>query len=375
MVESHCSNGDIIHMKSTSPQRGALFIFVAISTFLLLVAVPFSGATNTQGTRPTSLEAYHYHTYQEMTDFFRSLQANHSDIMSLTSIGKTYQGRDIWMVKLSDNVQQEENEPGVLFMGAHHGNEKPGFEVLIFFIEYIIDHYTNESTPEVRNALNSTQIYIIPMINPDGVEANIRKNCAPNHGPLGLGRSITSYGVNLNRNYADNWFLYYLFPIRYSLPFVFPDSSMNYRGPYPFSENETRAVKNFADMHNLSISISYHSYGQIIMYPWMHTTKQTPDEPIFRSVGENISKINHYYLYVKQKHIINRMGGTLGTSENWLYREHGVIAFTIELCSQRAPTDPQTVYNVCITETQVHLYLCQRAQSVAAEKHALHIIR
>jgi carboxypeptidase T len=318
------------------------------------------------------VEAYHYHTYQEMTDLLQSLQTDHSDIMSLTSLDKTSQGRDIWMVKLSDNVQQEESEPGVLFMGAHHGNEKPGYEVLIFFIQYMVDYYTNATTPEVQDAINTTQIYIIPMVNPDGVEAETRKNMAPNHGPLGFSKNVTSYGVNLNRNYADNWFLYYLFPFQYGLLFAYPDSSMNYRGPYPFSENETRAVKNFADTHNVSISISYHTYGQIIMYPWMHTTRQTPDESIFRSVGENISKINQYRLFIKQKYIINRMGGTLGTSENWLYREHEVIAFTIELCKQRAPTDPQIVYNMCSIETQVHLYLCQRAQSIAAEKRALH---
>jgi len=308
-----------------------------------------------------------------MTDLLYSLQVNHSDIMSLTSLGKTYQGRDIWMVKLSDHVEQEEAEPGVLFMGAHHGNEKPGYEVCLFFIQYVIDHYNNATTPEVREIVNNTQIYLIPMVNPDGVEENTRKNMVPNHGPLGYKKEVTSYGVNLNRNYEDNWFLYYLFPLRYSLPFVYPDASMNYRGPRPFSENETQAVKHFADTHNVSISISYHTYGEIIMYPWMHTTKQTPDEPLFRSLGENISNINGYYLYVKKDYVINRPGGTLGTSENWLYRNHRVLAFTMEICRQRAPTDPQTMYNVCSIETQVHLYLCQRAQTITAERQALHI--
>ncbi|HVQ00538.1 MAG TPA: M14 family zinc carboxypeptidase, partial [Candidatus Thermoplasmatota archaeon] len=202
-------------------------------TIILLLATITSPCFTTQGTQPTLVEAYHYHTYQEMTDLLRSLEVNHSNIMSLSSLGKTYEGRDIWMVKLSDNVTQEEHEPGVLFMGAHHGNEKPGYEVCLFFIQYMVDHYTNASTPEVRQAMDSTQIYLIPMVNPDGVEANTRKNMEPNHGPLGLSKEVTSYGVNLNRNYEDNWFLYYVFPIRYSLPFVYPDSSMNYRGPYP----------------------------------------------------------------------------------------------------------------------------------------------
>ena len=73
-----------------------------------------------------------YHTYDEMTILLQSLARNHSDIMVVTSIGKTYEGRELWIVKLSDNVNQEENEPEVLFMGAHHGNEKPSYEVLLF---------------------------------------------------------------------------------------------------------------------------------------------------------------------------------------------------------------------------------------------------
>ena len=63
--------------------------------------------------------------------------------MSLTSIGKTYEGRDLWMVKLSDNVNQEEDEPGVLFMAAHHGNEWPGVEICLFFIRYMVENYEN----------------------------------------------------------------------------------------------------------------------------------------------------------------------------------------------------------------------------------------
>lgn len=306
-----------------------------------------------------------------MTNLLHALQVNHSNIMSLTSIGRTYEGRDIWMVKLSDHVNEDEAEPGVLFMGAHHGNEKPSYEVCLFFIQYIVENYENVSNQPVHNAIDSTQIFIIPMVNPDGVEADTRKNCAPNHGPFGMSKEITSYGVNLNRNYEDPWFLSYLFPLQYGLLFTLEDSSMNYHGPRPFSENETKAVKAFVDTHNISLSISYHTYGQYIFYPWMHTTKPTPDESLFVSVGENISAINQYYLDVGQQHLIPRYGGTLGTSENWLYREHGIIAFLIELGTQRAPTDPEIMQNLCLTHTLVNLYVCQRALTITAERQVL----
>lgn len=356
-------------MKKISLFQGKPFLCTGICLVVLLL-IPFSSAGYSQSIEPFSLEQYHYHTYQELTDALQSLQMNHSDVMSVCSLGKTYEGRDIWMVKLSDNVEEEENEPGVLFMAAHHGNERPGVEICLFFIQYMLEQYQNESIPAVREAMNSTQMYLIPMVNPDGVMADTRKNCAPNHGPFGLSPTITSYGVNLNRNYDDPWILSYLFPVRYYLPFILSDSSYNYRGPYPFSENETKAVKNFAETHTFSISLSYHSYGEFVLYPWMHTSRQTPDEALFRSVGENITAINNYYLYVKEDRLIPKYGGTLGSSENWLYREKGALAYTIEVGSERRPTNPAVVYDLCMTHTTIHLYLCQRAQILDSEQAA-----
>ena len=360
----------IITMKSSTliqPRHVPLVSFCLCLLFL----VPLTNVVNANSFDTGSSDQYEYHTYQELTDELHSLQANHSDIMALTSIGKTYEGRDLWMVKLSDNVDQEESEPGVLFMGAHHGNEWPGFEICLFFIRYMVEQYENTSVPEVQEAINTTQIFLIPMVNPDGVVADTRKNCAPNHGPFGHRSSVTSYGVNLNRNYDDPWFLAYLFPLRFYLPIILADSSFNYRGPYPFSENETKAVKNFAEAHALYFSISYHSYGEFIVYPWMYTTKQTPDEPLFRSVGENISLINNYKLFVKRDRLIPLYGGTLGSSENWLYRERGTLAFTIEVSDKQRPTNPSEVHDLCMTQTMVHLYLCQRALTIDSEKAVL----
>ena len=337
---------------------------------------------------------YEYFTYSKMTDLFHNLRKNHSDIMSLTSVGRTYEGRDIWMVKLSDNVDMNEDEPGVLLMGAHHGNEKPSFEVLIFFIQHMIENYgkgnidndddgqINEdpidgldndddglvdedpSEDRVRGVIDNTQIFLIPMVNPDGVEANSRKNCAPNYGSFGLKKKITSYGVNLNRNYGYDWYLYCVFPMKYHFLMNAMDFSFNYRGPRPFSENETRAVKNFVVSHDISIYLSYHSYSEVIFYPWMHASKPSPDEDLFVSIGENMSRINEYRLITGGNYIIPRYGGTLGTSENWLYGERGILSFTMELCKEFAPSDPDIVHDVCLSHVGVNLYVCERSSTI-----------
>ncbi len=342
---------------------------------------------------------FKYHSYQEMTDLLKTLESQNPDIMKLESLGKTYEGRDIWLVKLSDNVNADENEPGVLLMGAHHGNEKPSYEVLIYFIQHIVENYDKKNTDNdgilnediidgfdndqdglidedpsekrVSEVVNKTQIYIIPMVSPDGVEANSRKNCAPNYGPFGLRNEITSYGVNLNRNYGYKWNYQFLFPFRFHLYNIW-DKSFNYRGEKPFSENETRAVKNLVEKSNISISLSYHTYSEVMLYPWMHTSRDTPHEKIFISVGENMSRINKYELLThgwrNRSYIIPRLGGTLGTSENWLYGEHEIVSFTMELCKTRAPTDPEIVYDYLLKHIGVNLYVCERSWTIEEEK-------
>jgi carboxypeptidase T len=297
-----------------------------------------------------------YHTYAEMTTLLLDLAIAYPSIMSVSSIGKTYEGRDLWMIKLSDNVHQQENEPEVLFMGAHHGNEKPSYEVCLYFIQYMVEHYDNSSTPEVRDIINKTQIYILPMVNPDGVEAGTRKNYEPNHGLFGFFPIITSHGVDLNRNYGYRWFLLFVLPQFYGGGTSFVDSSDAYHGPRPFSENETQAIEQFVDTHNISISISYHTYGDLVLYPWGYTFLPPKDKPLFVSIGENISSIDHY--------VVSQAIGlypTLGDACDWQYGTHGVLAFTIELGTTYAPTDPEELNEMCVTHTAVNLYVCQRA--------------
>jgi len=249
-----------------------------ILLFIGMSITPISGITE------VTQETYEYYNYQNMTKLLHELQVNYSDIISVTSYGKTCQGRDIWIVKLSDNVNIDENEPGVVLDGAHHGNEKPSYEVLIYFIKHMVKNYSKENTDDdedgqinedpidgfdndedglvdedpsedrVRDAINNTQIFLIPMVNPDGVEANKRKNCAPNYGMFGLRKKITSYGVDLNRNYGYLWHLKYLLPLRYKLMDRINDKSINYSGEKSFCENETNAVKHFVEKHNLSLT-------------------------------------------------------------------------------------------------------------------------
>ena len=328
--------------------------------------------------------AHDYYSYQEMTDLLQDLQSQHPDIMYLESYAKTNQNRDVWFVKISDNVETNEDEPGVLLLGAHHGDEKISFELLIFFINHLIDNYEKENTDNdkdglinedkidgkdndddgqidedpsedrVREAINNTQIYIIPMINPDGVEANTRKNCNPD----------SKHGVNTNRNFGYDWGYYDLFPNLYGYLWATQETSGNYRGPAPYSETETQAVVKVAESFLINISLSYHSGAEIVFFPWYHTTEKTPHENLFITIGNEMGQISGYPLLIGNDFTIPRLGGTLGTSENYLYGEHRIIAYTVESCRRKAPTSSSTVYDVCYKNVGVHLYLCEKVQTI-----------
>lgn len=390
------------NVMNISGSLGKLIIFSIINLFITSSIFPIEAVSlKDNSSMPTKTDEYHYYTYNEMTDLFHDLKKNHSDIMSLNSIGKSYEGREIWVVKLSDNVNENEDEPGILLMGAHHGNEKPSFEVLINLIKHTIEFYEKKNTDDdndgvinediidgfdndkdglidedpsedrIREVVNNTQIFLIPMVNPDGVEANSRKNCAPNYGPFGFNKKITSYGVNLNRNYGYKWYLYLILPFNYYFFINSMDTSFNYRGERPFSENETRAVRDFVKTKNICISLSYHSYGEIIFYPWMYTSRKTPDEDLYISIGENITKINKYYLLKGRDYKIPRYGGTLGTSEDWLYGKRKIISYTVELCKSRAPRNPDVVFEVSLKHIGVNLYICERSWNMENEKTSI----
>jgi carboxypeptidase T len=339
------------------PSLGTASLWISPKNDLALQLVREQHLSDIRNHVPSITPLGLYHNYDEMTVLLHSLAANYSTIMSLTSIGKTYEGRDLWMVKLSDHVGEDEAEPEVFFMGAHHGNEKPSYEVLIFFIQFIVDNYEN-GTGGVREAINNTELFIIPMVNPDGVEAGTRKNCAPNHGWFGLQKEVTSIGVDLNRNYGYRWFLFFLFPWMYYRTTSLTDKTNAYRGEYPFCENETQAIKSFIDTHHIIISLSYHSSGELVLYPWGYTKNPPRDKPIFVSIGENISKLDNYSLTQS----VN-MYPTIGDDCDWGYGTHGILSYTIELGTVDGGTsDPQELLEMCSNHVHVNLYVCQRAQ-------------
>ena len=192
-----------------------------------------------------------YHTYDEMLQEMQNTAAQYPDLVRLIDIGDTWEktqgmaDRDIWAMKISDNPDQEEiEEPDVLIMGCHHARELITVEIPLAVIEVLTTYYNN---PRVKNLVDNREIWIVPMVNPDGhvyvqnVDSMWRKNRNTN----GSG-DPTYQGVDLNRNYSYQWG----YDNSGSSPYTWSET---YRGLGPFSEPEVQAIRDLAESKEFAI--------------------------------------------------------------------------------------------------------------------------
>ena len=207
-----------------------------------------------------------YHNYAEMVADIQAVAAAHPATVRIFSLGASHEGRNLIGVRISNDASDNLSEPGVFFVGQHHAREHLTVEVVLSLVHL----FAESSSPSVTRLVNPRQIYIVPSLNPDGSEYDIatgsyrfwRKNRQ---------RTPTAgvYGTDQNRNYSYRWG-------------CCGGSSGNhgsetYRGPNPFSTPEDSRMADFMIAHpNVLTGISYHSYGNLILYPYGYTFDGSP---------------------------------------------------------------------------------------------------
>lgn len=210
-----------------------------------------------------------YYSFAQMETAMNQLIAKYPALATKTSLGLSHEGRDIWCIKISDNVAIDEtDEPEVLFMGLQHAREAIGGSSMIFLMQYLCQAYSTDT--RVRDLVDNREIFIVPCFNPDGWEYNRtnggagsgwRKNRRDNPG--------SSFGVDLNRNWGIDW-------SNCGAPIVGDPTSCGtndpaddtYYGPAAFSEPETQAIRDFTYAHHLVAMIDQHSYGPYYSLPF-----------------------------------------------------------------------------------------------------------
>lgn len=270
-----------------------------------------------------------YHNYNEMVAVIDKAVADHPNIVRKFSIGKSYEGRELWAVKISDNVHIDENEPEVLYVSLHHAREHLTVEMALYLLELFTDNYGTDS--RITNIVNNREIFIVFNLNPDGGEYDIatgsyrywRKNRQPNSG--------SSYvGTDLNRNYGYKWGC--------CGGSSGNPSSETYRGAAPFSAPETAALRNFINSRvvngkqQIKTAISFHTYSELILWPYGYTYTDVPsdmtydDHQVFKTMGQAMANTNGYRPMQASDLYI-----TDGDMTDWAYGTHKIFAFTFEM--------------------------------------------
>lgn len=410
-----------------------------------------------------------YFTYESMIEALDYLEAKHSDIMKVCDLtdtidgnnrmgipSSTWEDRQIKAVKVSDGVETEPDyysdpeEPDIMIVGAHHGDEWPSFEVVMYFLFYLMEYYDmgptdNDGDGEINEdpvdmvdndndglvdedenegritwLVDNREIWIIPMFNPDGV-ANDKRTNGRTEVPAGPGGgTLPSSGVDVNRNYPFQWNKEPDPETGPAMDSSNPQSTV-YRGPDDnfdddgdafyekeylpsfgwkytprgvdedpvdnfdndndgetdedrdggFSEPETVSMRNLLrnldwnndDETEIITSISYHTHGGMILYPWGYTVDQSDHEGLFSYLAEEMADFNGYDPMVGTE--LYPVGGEL---DDWLYGKNEVVSFTFELDSGDHHGVPEEIINISRKNLPCNLYLVENAPIIEVLK-------
>lgn len=262
-----------------------------------------------------------YHSAETLEADLRRLAEDNSEIAELREIGRSVENRPIWALRLG---QRRGSTLKMAFLGCHHAREWIAVEVPYLLAEHLV---TNATTDPVQQWLQQGEIWVAPMVNPDGHEYTRtgerlwRKNRRRN--PDG------SIGVDPNRNYGYMWGT-----LNRSTSSHVPRDD-TYVGPRAFSEPETRAVRNLVARELFAGVLTYHSYSQLILFPWGYTSSPIVDPIDHREMVEfandmhrQIRQVHGETYTVKQS---SKLYPTAGDTTDWTYGEYDIPSFTIEL--------------------------------------------
>ncbi|XP_050506976.1 carboxypeptidase M-like isoform X3 [Diabrotica virgifera virgifera] len=213
---------------------------------------------------PYNIE-YKYHNYEKMTSFLRQTTARYPELTALYSIGKSVQGRDLWVMVVSASPYEHMiGKPDVKYIANMHGNEAVSRELMLQLIHYLVTNYSSDSY--IRWLLDNTRIHIMPSMNPDGFEVSKEGNCDGSQG------RYNARGFDLNRNFPDYF-------------------KQNNKRTQP----ETEAVKEWISKIQFVLSGSLHGGALVASYPFdstpnslfqsFSTPSLTPDDDVFKHLA------------------------------------------------------------------------------------------
>ncbi len=336
-----------------------------------------------------------YYRYDDLSGILKAYAEENPDLVHLRSIGKSYEGRDIWLVTVTNfSTGADDEKPAFWIDGNLHATELSPSTTCIYFINYLIENYDSDS--DVTRVLDSRVFYIVPRVNPDGAEwaladkpRYIRSSTRPypyDEEPLdgllaedidGDGRILTMRVPDPNgawkiceeeprlmvrREPAESSGTYYRLlaegPIkdydgvtirlrpkkeRLDLNRNFPENwRQEYKqrgaGPYPVSEPEVHAMIDFIAKHpNITGAVAFHTYSGVLLRPYDdRADEEFPAEDLwtYKKIGSKGTEYTGYpNISVYHDFRYHPKEIITGGFDTWMYDHMGAFAWTVEIWS------------------------------------------
>ena len=208
-----------------------------------------------------------YPSYDLFVEMMYQFQTDYPELCKVENIGNSANGREILVAKISDNVNEEDDEPEFLYTAQMHGNEILTYVLMLRFIDYFLSNYG--SNAEVTDLINNIEIYINPLANPDGTYAGGNTNVSNS-------TRSNANGKDLNRAYP------------------YAGSGEEY---YSTEAHEVGIFKTFAENHDFVMSANIHTGYEVVNYPWDIWTTNDP-----YGFGDEIRPHadNNWWIYVSR---------------------------------------------------------------------------
>ncbi|MEU4803258.1 M14 family metallopeptidase [Actinosynnema sp. NPDC023587] len=316
----------------------------------------FTDRTGDVGTEDFPSGYTGYHNYQEMVAELNQTVRDHANLVKLSSIGKSYEGRDLWLLKISDNPGVDESEPEVLFTCNQHAREHLTVEMCLRIIKQYTDGYA--TSPAIKDLVDSREIWIVTSVNPDGAEYDIASGSF-----RAWRKNRQGSGTDPNRNWGYKWGCC---GGSSSSP-----SSETYRGPSAFSAPETQRVRDFVNgrvvggVQQIKSHIDWHTYSELILWPYGYTTADTApgldatQASAFSTLGRRMASLNGYTPEQSSDLYI-----TDGSVNDWMWFQHKIWSYTFEMYPRSAggtsgfyPRDTQIAPQTARNDSAVELFL------------------
>ncbi len=286
-----------------------------------------------------------YNGYAEMTAMLDGYATNYPALCRKMTIGQSVLGRELWAMKITSNPDQAQDKPKFKYISTIHGNEPVGTEMCLYFMDLLLKGY-GSNDPRIVNLLNNVEIWILPLVNPDGRESNPPQRYNAN-------------GYDLNRSFPEG--------SGTDMGNALYGPAMSTAGLQP----EVRAMMNFTAAHTFCMGANFHSGSLIVNYPYDNdglgsVFSPSPDELLFQVMSRAYSSnnapmwANNDYTQHFTNGIVNGADwyAVAGGLQDWSYRFEGIMDTTIELANNAFYPDPPA--------NQLPTYWSQNKESMLA---------